>query len=301
MFRKIDPVSFRLTLLQRHLDATEYEAEWINNFSAGAWVNYSSAEMGWGLWFHISELTTIFSPQLTGMILNEKAMRHILSLSSFDKEYSLSSSVSIPLHRLKRSDLVDENVIKDKTMLRVKRNSLSYYIECCPLLSFDKLSKLPEWINFPFPVSVTIGYSTLSLSALRALRRGDILVVKIINKRMLYLNNSFPLKSLGENFMIDEDRYMATLSELYQDNNTDIIDDISKLPVQVDVILHHCQLTLEELQQIRQSKMFPLPDSVHENVRIQVNGQTFALGELVEFDQQLAVEIRDISVGVEHD
>ena len=67
------------------------------------------------------------------------------------------------------------------------------------------------------------------------------------------------------------------------------------LPVQVGFGLPVCQLTLAELNGLAVGQILPLPADARQRVILQANGVTVAQGELVEVDQQLAVEIQFIT------
>ena len=71
------------------------------------------------------------------------------------------------------------------------------------------------------------------------------------------------------------------------------------LPVEIEFVVDGSNVTLVELGEIRQGSALPLPRDAEKNMKIYLNKQLFARGELVALENgTLAVEVNHVNPGL---
>ncbi|MBT9431171.1 FliM/FliN family flagellar motor switch protein [Candidatus Sodalis endolongispinus] len=78
-------------------------------------------------------------------------------------------------------------------------------------------------------------------------------------------------------------------------------DPLANLPLTLEFILQRRYLSLGEIQQFRQGKVLKLDPEGEKHIEIRANGHLLALGELVQLEDRLGVELMELSLDNRYD
>lgn len=78
-------------------------------------------------------------------------------------------------------------------------------------------------------------------------------------------------------------------------------DPLANLPLTLEFILQRRYLSLGEIQQFRQGKVLELDPEGEKHIEIRANGHLLALGELVQLEDRLGVELMELSLDNRYD
>lgn len=156
---------------------------------------------------------------------------------------------------------------------------------------------IPLWL-IPFRLQFSLGRSRLSVSQLIGIVAGDLLLIKqpaaylTIGTRRLY-HVSYTLNQE----VIVEEQFAEYEEETRQEDEK--LYEWADLPVEIEFVVDGSNVTLVELGEIRQGSALPLPRDAEKNMKIYLNKQLFARGELVALENgTLAVEVNHVNPGL---
>lgn len=280
--------------LERHAFKSQFEC--IDNY--GRWVNFYSLDNSWSIWFNLQQLSALLVSDLSGMYITNELENYILELINLTTNLSLQDAI-IPFSSMVKGKVSDAASINEVLMLKIFKDDFSFFVEKNPLLHKKYNFELTWFEKLHCSCYIQIGYIFVSLRSLMTIEARDILILKHIDLEFITSSKKIYIS----NWLTDID--MTTLdtgnNHIEQSQDTLILEDISELPVKVDVIIHSCAMTLKELNEILMSKTYHLPVEAHKNISLRINNQLIAYGELITFDDALAVEIKEVLIGKKND
>jgi type III secretion protein Q len=150
-------------------------------------------------------------------------------------------------------------------------------------------------------ISFSLGGSVASYRLMKNLRRGDVVLIvsekftiasanKVIGHFSINVNGEISMHTMNPNEINDENNF-SEYSEI------SVAETLNAIPLRLDFILQRRLMTIAQLDSLYQGQVLQLDHQSEKNIEIAINGVCIAKGELVEFNGQLGVEVRDISVG----
>ncbi|MBT2339711.1 MULTISPECIES: FliM/FliN family flagellar motor switch protein [Pseudomonas] len=157
-----------------------------------------------------------------------------------------------------------------------------------PLGAVDQPLAPDSWLDtLPLRLVLRLGVSHLSLASRMRLSEGDVLRITEWAQHCVIAN-----RCLGFFTFTEEGLHMqpteAALENL-QAPGAKI--DLGGLPVRLEFVLATHEVDLVTLSQIVDGQLIPLADDAARNIEVRANGKPIALGELVQLDEQLGVEL----------
>ncbi|EFB4441848.1 YscQ/HrcQ family type III secretion apparatus protein [Escherichia coli] len=70
-----------------------------------------------------------------------------------------------------------------------------------------------------------------------------------------------------------------------------IHDDLKQLPVKLEFVLHSQKVTYDEISRFFDKEILSLPSDAEKKIRISANGMAIGVGELVQINDHLGVQI----------
>ncbi|HDV1486618.1 TPA: FliM/FliN family flagellar motor switch protein, partial [Escherichia coli] len=94
-----------------------------------------------------------------------------------------------------------------------------------------------------------------------------------------------------EDFETDDFDIKKNESEIYDENDDQMINSYEELPVKIEFVLGKKVMNLYEIDELCAKRIISLLPESEKNIEIRVNGALTGYGELVEVDDKLGVEI----------
>lgn len=176
---------------------------------------------------------------------------------------------------------------------------------------WTSLAKRPR--DLPRPVrsiqldgGLWLGSLNLTTQRLSSLRRGDALILpsewgdESPPNRLLLGNTLINLHQTEDGFYQFQGwggTRVGTSNPSHQDLSAPSPLSVDALKIEIDVLVGHLSMTVEQLAALAQGQVLPLDLPSPPRVRLVANGQVLGAGELVEIGQQLAIEIIDWGQG----
>lgn len=258
------------------------------------WVHFSCEKKGWSVWISFSQLSALLIPSISGMFVSETTKKNLSDIISSSTKI-IFNEINIPA--LRKITSWDTEICESGfqgQLLSVETSNIKIFIENCPLTSTRHCFDITQFYNLSCPVDVTISSVYISLDNLKCLSSGDVILLKEIFFKLYSWNKEIHVKEWEK----DTDMLDQFLKATSESPDTEIslsteIESLNDLPVKVDVIIYSSFLTLSELDNIHKNGFFKLPTDAQNKCCLKVNGKIIAKGELVEFDENLAVEISE--------
>ncbi|WP_260955035.1 FliM/FliN family flagellar motor switch protein [Pseudomonas citri] len=148
----------------------------------------------------------------------------------------------------------------------------------------------PAWLKaLPMRLVLQLGVSELRAARLRRLREGDVLRITERTQRGFLAN-----RCLGVFTFTEEGLHMqatATDAEPQTTPPPGTPIDLGALAVRLEFVLATCDIDLAQLSQFIDGQLIPLAADAARHIEIRANGQPVAVGELVQLETQLGVEL----------
>ncbi|WGO83852.1 FliM/FliN family flagellar motor switch protein [Arsenophonus apicola] len=153
-----------------------------------------------------------------------------------------------------------------------------------------------DYANLPLQVRFSIGYSRLKQQLFCTLQTGDIL---LLQQSQTYLSvETIPLFHytwqpqgnimLAQPIVTDQDDHNAS------SESSPAIFDLNQLSLKVNFILQRQTFSLNTIKSWQSGTQLMLNSDAHCAITLEINGQTFAKGELIQVGEQLAVELHTL-------
>lgn len=148
-----------------------------------------------------------------------------------------------------------------------------------------------SWLSdLPLRLELKLGSSHLGHGI--GLKTGDVLRI-IQRSQRCYLGH----QCLGAFTITEQGVHMlstATDAQSTADPDTDTDFDLGALPVRLEFLLATREIDLATLSQIIAGQLIPLADDAVRHIEVHANGKPVARGELVQLQEQLAVELLEV-------
>lgn len=152
------------------------------------------------------------------------------------------------------------------------------------------------YANLPLQVRFSIGYSRLKQQLVRTLQTGDILLLQ--QSQACLSVETIPLFHytwqpqgnimLAQPIVTEQDDHSASCE------SSPAVFDLNQLPLKVDFILQRQTFSLNTIKSWQSGTQLLLKNDAHYAITLEINGQTFAKGELIQVGEQLAVELHTL-------
>ncbi|WP_279051169.1 FliM/FliN family flagellar motor switch protein [Cedecea davisae] len=162
--------------------------------------------------------------------------------------------------------------------------------------------------HLPIDIHFEVGHSFISLSLLKRVKTGDLLLVNNMHNLIFSAG-----KLLGkfirneDGFMFeDENDFIETDFDEYETNyeNEDEVESKrqklmsrDKVLVKLGFVLQQTRISIDELESLYQGKVLPCQPDAEKNVTITANGVAIARGEVVWVEDRLGIEVKELYQG----
>lgn len=304
MMKAITKADIRIARLRYYstiLKQKGYSVQWVCSTTNSYSVNYYTLNKEWSVWISTEQITAMIFSELSGFCLTENMMKEISDMSQNNLLWLDSFEDIMPAKDFIRGEVMNAPVSENHCMLQIWHNNFELLIDKAPWLKNEMPFNQARYCNLLFPIKVTIGNSSLTLSSLKTLKTGDLILITNVQMRMTSVKSEIIINNWGD---------FSVVTENFESINTKDETDIQKPQISVDnltvtleFVLYQTTMTLAELNDIQNKKTFILPEGVHKNLELRVNNQLIGRGELVEFDENLALDLKQIFLndGVKHD
>lgn len=301
MTRKADMRMAKLNYCQSVLKQKAYNVQLVCSLTNNYAVNYYTLNKEWSVWVNTEQITAMVFPELSGFCLTESLMKEIADMSQNDLLWLDTFEDIIPVKDLIRGEVMNIPVSENYCMLKIRHDNFVLFIEKVPWLKSEIPVNQAEYRNLLFPVKVTVGNSALTLSTLRTLKAGNLILINSVRMRMISVKSEIVVNNWGEYSAMTEK--FGSINEEDEMPGQEPQITVDDLTVVLEFVLFRTTMTLTELSDIQNKKVFILPEGVHKNLELRVNNQLIGRGELVEFDEELAIDLKQIFLrdGVKHD
>lgn len=144
------------------------------------------------------------------------------------------------------------------------------------------------------------GYSHISLSLLKSILPGDVLLIENISQCLIIGQKkwiNFEWKGEGNvelNEFIEHDSEMddTDKSESLVSDKIEGLHAIDAIPVTVSFVLASKMLLIEQITKLSPGQKIELPKNIYQKILLKVNGISIAQGELIKVGDKFAIEIQ---------
>jgi len=177
-----------------------------------------------------------------------------------------------------------------------------WLLDPLPALPGDS-QRLPDWLGgLPQTLDFHLGASQLLISQRARLTAGDLLPINDRQQRVCLAGRCI------SRFTLTEEGFHMEM--IVPPNDLDVLAEpagtqaplaapqtLAQLPVRLEFVLQQTTCSLSELATLLENKVVPLASAARHNVEVRANGTTVAVGELVQWDDQLGVELHTVYRG----
>lgn len=257
----------------------------------GIWLPVADANHRWKGWLRLQDWLEYVSPQLAELAFSAGVSEQVLQWFSSVNQPLKFPMPELAYERLWLGEPFTGDVFTKGLMLRIMSNNGPLWLEQVPLANVDdkRISATLSW-----PLRFVIGESQISLALLKRISCGDVLVICSPTSRVRCYN-----VTLGA-FEQTEKGILMDYQDLQENDNDDVlqevidvVDDMSRLPLRLEFVLHNHRVKLAELQNMYKGQLLSLPVGAELRVEVRGNGVRLGYGELVQLDAQLGVEVNE--------
>lgn len=159
-------------------------------------------------------------------------------------------------------------------------------------------SEIASVSHLPIPLTFSIGYSVLPLSALTTIEVGDVLLIEHAEGRVLSNGITLFTSELTQGGIMILNRTGNETEHESEHNSEQPAENatgLNSLPIELSVVLMEKVVPLNQFKAITPGEIIELPPSAMMDVEIRANQRCFARGELIQLaNGQLGVEIRTL-------
>ncbi|VVD93086.1 YscQ/HrcQ family type III secretion apparatus protein [Pandoraea commovens] len=298
--RRIDEGLLRLTLAADAWQARGWSASLEYLPRMGSWIRVQDTAHTWQGWVE------------PGMWL-EGAAHELASLACCADSEQLAARLftvtATPLHlpmpelRYDVLDVgtpIDGAALPEAMLLKVRAAECPVWLTRVP----EVRATMPLDVSgVRFSLDVEIGRSPARLATLRSIRRGDVLIVRDVKRRLSCAGSVIggyqqeEGSGMLETYLHDEIEDMMPERAREGDDFGDMAatsggaTSLAQLPVELVFVLQRERMTLAELEQLGRTRVLALQPGAEQHVEVRANGTLLARGELVQLDGRLGVEI----------
>lgn len=219
---------------------------------------------------------------------------------SDDEALELFSVVSRPLEvaeqlfdyqRLFQFELVDGQTLQQIERPCITTPQGDLWLVALPNQPREISRPLQSWVyRVPQVLRVVIGCTHLAAPRCQRLSPGDVLFIAE-QARQLFLADHY----IGQFTFIEEGLHMELTTP--QVAVSPMTCALSPLPVKLEFVLAEQTLSMGELNELIEQQILPLALQATHEIEIRAGGKRIAVGELVQLDDRLGVELREVYRG----
>jgi type III secretion protein Q len=259
-----------------------------------------------GQWLFVEEVNQRWQGWLQPRVWLEQVAPELAQLASVAKVdncavawmRTLETPLQWPMDELNGSrvrigEIRHGDSLPEMTMLRVSPEQSPVWLSKAP----DIAEEMPEVLErLTWPLDFSLGRSSLSYVRLNEVKQGDILLFQTTERLVYcygirlghYQQNEGGIKMEWHN----EEQSMAQETPMAVMQESQPLPDVRQLPVNLEFVLHRHQVTLAQLQALcGGQQLVSLPANVEQRVEVRANGALLGIGELVQLEGQLGVEV----------
>ncbi|GGY23979.1 FliM/FliN family flagellar motor switch protein [Paludibacterium paludis] len=152
--------------------------------------------------------------------------------------------------------------------------------------------------NLPVTLDFLVGTGEMPVGAIKRLVPGDIVMIRSPGRTMLANGEPLFTYAFNEKEVVMEDHLDPAAAREPVAVTPD--SPVGMIPVKLEFVLYSETRSLAELQNLRQGDALTLPEDAERQVKLMANGCRIGVGELVEIQGRLGVEITELTVGALH-
>ncbi|AKM30719.1 hypothetical protein AB870_12280 [Pandoraea faecigallinarum] len=323
--RRIDERMTRLNAAARAWRARGWQASLEHMPRMGSWMQVQDCAHTWQGWVEPGMWLEGVAHELASLACSAESEQLAARLFAVS-----ANPLHLPMPELRYDGLdvgapVEGAALPEAMLLKVHAAECPVWLARVP----DVKCNVPlDLRGVPFRIDVELGRSRARLATLRGVRRGDVLIVRDVQRRL-----SCAGKVIGT-YQREEGNAMLE-TYLHDDiDDSDDIDDMTpddepaydadergegmagmagmaphegrdrqpssaatlpfeQLPVELVFVLQRERMTLAELQRLGDTRVMALHAGAEQRVEVRVNDTLLARGELVQLDGRLGVEVSE--------
>ncbi|EKC3540982.1 FliM/FliN family flagellar motor switch protein [Salmonella enterica] len=259
------------------------------------WTSIRDEQHRWQGWVQTRELMAIAGMHMTDLALTPDVEMLIIEWVNGDGNVPSLQIDELDCSKLVFGDRVDRLSADLVPMLKVSTPSFTIWLDYLDvILMRSGTGILNEEIKWQ--IDYVLGKTLISAGTMEKICGNDVLIIKEIDPYAACFNEKIFSWSYPEGIMTFTNEDTADIVKCSEENNflpvSEEIIDLKKIPVKMEFILHSEIMTLANLESLTTGEMVSFPDNVEKRIEIRVNGIRLGEGELVEFNNKLAVEIQ---------
>lgn len=262
-----------------------WEAEIAYPSRSGRWVALSDEARRWQGWLQPRIWLEKMAPELAALASASGVEEQAVRLIAASEQPLRWPMPELAYQGLSLGRLVDGSELPAQALLRVSTELGPVWLSKVPAPTHPVLDSA-RLESLPLPLRFELGRSRISLSLLRSVCLGDMLLVQQAAPRV-----SCHGRVLGRYQRSDEGIVMEWQTEEDRPEDGPAVADVRQLPVRLEFVLQQSMVTLAELQQLCQGRLLPVQTGAEQRVEVRANGALLGRGELVQLDGHLGVEM----------
>ncbi len=262
------------------------------------WVMITVPATGWKGIVLLKDMMNIMLPSGKGMALTPYFEKKIISMINNLKSVPLFSICGFNNNELHLTCVSEPPFPENTKMICVNDNSCYVWLLELPVSRLPVNSIFTK-LRLKWELDFLKGYTVVDYSLLRQITSGDILLIQHeVNKIHCSTICIGTYKKQKDCIIMDN----VEMKNDPKDTNNffNIHNDLKQLPVKLEFVLHSQTFTYDEISHFFDKEILPLPSDAEKKIRINANGMAIGVGELVQVNDHLGVQIMQWP-GNEHD
>lgn len=150
------------------------------------------------------------------------------------------------------------------------------------------LRPIEAWLfAVPQVLTIVLGISNLCRLQLERLSSGDVLFIAE-QTRQLFMAD----RCIGHFTFIQEGLHMQVTPA--DSDSPIVLNVLSELPVKLEFVLGELTLSIGQLNEFIEHQVLPLEHAAVNSVQVRTGGKVIAIGELIQLDERLGVELLEV-------
>lgn len=287
--RKIDSNNVKLDRMMNFLKAKGFD------FTVGfpdfneKWVIVTVPAIGWKGGVLLKDMMNIMLPSGKGMALTPYFEKKIISMINDLKSVPLFSICGYSNNELHLTCASEPPFSENTKMICVNDNSCCVWLLELPVNRFPVNSTVTK-LGLKWKLDFLKGYTVVDYSLLHQITSGDILLIKYVVNKIHCSSICIGTYNNQKDGIIMDNVEMKNAPE---DTNEffNIHDDLKQLPIKLEFVLHSQNFTYDEISRFFDKEILSLPLDAEKKIRINANGMAIGVGELVQVNDHLGVQI----------
>lgn len=251
----------------------------------GLWLPLADSKNRWQGWLRLQDWLEHAVPELAGLAASAGVEHLVVPWLAAIQQPLILPMPELDYQRLWLGEPILGAGLPPGPMLRVRAEQGPLWLVRVPE-SGVRDAKTPAGLSWP--LRFVIGDSRVSLSLFGRVAPGDVLLISAPLSAVRCYEKTLGCYQQDEEGVIMEYQEQQEVQE-----SADRVYSMGQLPVHLEFVLHNHRLTLAGLQNLCQGQLLTLPADAERRVEIRANGARVGLGELVQLDGRLGVEVHE--------